>query len=99
MNGLALTSAAASSCVTTSLVTPGGRVRFVIEALDQTPPSTGWPSGVRGGDQLPGAACRLEQTASAPASTHDRTTAFDTFAFMTGPPAAGALKAPYGTRG
>ena len=36
-------------------------------------------------DQLPGAARTPEHTASAPAKRHVRT-AFDTFAFMTGPP-------------
>src|SRR5688572_16919031 len=50
MNGLAFTRAAASSCVTASFWTPGGRCRFVIDAFDQTPPRSGRPSGVLGID-------------------------------------------------
>src|SRR5688572_2388962 len=83
MNGLALTSAAASSRVTTSFVTPGGRVRFVIDALDQMPEMTGLPSVVRGGDQLGlSAACNAEQASSALLIASARTIPLDNLAFM-----------------
>src|SRR4051794_25479989 len=86
MNGLALTSAAASSCVTTSLVTPGGRWRFVIEALDQMPEITALPSGVRGGDQLPlSAACSAEHASSALPTIVAWMITLEMFAFMSAP--------------